>query len=161
MTGPDSASGIPQDPGGGRRSWRRRRIVVDARYQLRAGVLVGAVAVVLLILLNASLLSQGRSPLAGPSAPSGPRATQGGEGTSWALLLVGSGVFLAGVIAVGILESHRTAGAAYAIRRSIDQIREGRPGVRVRLRRGDHLQDLAKAINQLAETLDVERSRRA
>lgn len=161
MSGPDSESGRAQNPATGRRSWRRRRFVVDARYQLRAGVVVGSVAVVLLILLNASLISQGRS--RAPEAPASgrPMTVDGRDGASWALLLVGSGVFLAGVIAVGILESHRTAGAAYAIRRSIDQIREGRPGVRVRLRRGDHLQDLAKAINQLAETLDAERSTRA
>jgi signal transduction histidine kinase len=83
------------------------------------------------------------------------------DGASWVLILLGSAVFVAGVIAIGVLESHRTAGAAYAIRRSIDQIREGQTGVRVKLRRGDHLQELAKALNQLAETLDAQRSGRS
>jgi hypothetical protein len=146
---------------GGHHGWRRRQYVVDARYQLRAGVLVGMVAVALLVLLNLSLLSQ--SPPATGVAESVPRARQapaGPNGTSWALLLVGSGVFVAGVIAIGVLESHRTAGAAYAIRRSIEQLREGGTGVRVHLRRGDHLQDLAAALNQLAESLDAERAPR-
>ena len=80
--------------------------------------------------------------------------------TSWALLFVGSAVFLGGVILVGVLESHRTAGAAYAIRRAVDAIRDGRPDIRVRLRRGDHLQELATSVNQLAETIDAERSPR-
>jgi hypothetical protein len=32
--------------------------------------------------------------------------------------------------------------------------------VRVRLRRGDHLQELAASVNQLAESLDAERASR-
>lgn len=158
-----TGSGSPPPPApapGGHRSWRRRQYVVDARYQLRAGVLVGAVAIALLVLLNVSLVSQDRSPPTppGPAAGALPGLT-GFDGMSWALLLLGSVVFVAGVIAIGVLESHRTAGAAYAIRRSIDQLQEGRTGVRVRLRRGDHLQDLAKALNRLAESLDAERTR--
>lgn len=134
----------------GSRPWRRHRYVVDARYQLRAGVLVGVVAVILLGLLNLSLIVQYRAGA----------AVAGLDRVSWALVLVGSVVFLGGVILVGVLESHRTAGAAYAIRTAVDAIREGRSEIRVRLRRDDHLQDLANAINRLAETIDAERGRR-
>ena len=138
------------------RSWRRRQYVVDARYQLRAGVLVGIVAVALLILLNIALLAQdGR-----PDGVSLSHRTAGPDGGSWALLIIGSLIFVAGVIAVGVLESHRTAGAAYAIRRSVDQLRAGQSGVRIRLRRRDHLQELAASVNQLAESLDAERASR-
>ena len=73
---------------------------------------------------------------------------------------MGSAVFLGGVVVVGLLESLRTAGAAFAIRRVVDGIRDGQSQVRVQLRRGDHLQDLARSINQLAETIDMERLRR-
>jgi HAMP domain-containing protein len=52
------------------------------------------------------------------------------------------------------MESHRTAGAAFAIRRTVDQLRLGDRGARVRLRRGDHLQELARAVNELAESLE-------
>jgi hypothetical protein len=133
---------------------------MDARYQLRAGIMVGAVAVALLILLNVSLMGQNAAPPGVAGAPARVAAETGPDRSSWALLLLGSGAFVAGVIAIGVLESHRTAGAAYAIRRSIDQLREGRTGVRVKLRRGDHLQELAKALNQLAESLDAQRSGR-
>lgn len=154
---PDDASSTGDGPGGPLIGWRRRQFVVDARYQMRAGVLVGAVALVLLVLLNASLILQERAEAATASFLSAPSlAVQ--DTTSWALLLVGSAVFLGGVILVGVLESHRTAGAAYAIRRALDAIRDGRPDIRVRLRRGDHLQDLATSVNQLAETIDAERS---
>jgi len=131
---------------------------VDAPYQLRAGVLVGAVAIVLLALLNASLMVQSRSVAATAAAA---RPLLGGhDRVSWVFLLVGSAIFLAGVVLVGLLESHRTAGAAYSIRRAVDAIRDGKPDVRVRLRRGDHLQELAASINKLAEAIDAERRAR-
>jgi signal transduction histidine kinase len=88
------------------------------------------------------------------------RLVGGKDPASFALLVLGSAAFLGGVVLIGMLESHRTAGAAFAIRRAVDSIREGRPQIRVRLRRGDHLQDLARSINQLAETIDSERTRR-
>jgi len=156
---PDDAFSTGAAPGGGPFGWRRRQFVVDARYQLRAGVLVGTVAVVLLVLLNASLILQDRATSAAAASVVSPLLA-GQDRASWALLLLGSAVFLGGVILVGVMESHRTAGAAYAIRRAVDAIRDGRSEIRVRLRRGDHLQDLAKSINQLAETIDAERSRR-
>jgi hypothetical protein len=149
-------------PAGGPFGRRRRQWVVDARYQLRAGVLVGTVAIVLLVLLNASLMLQDHS----AAAPAGIAAKTvrpvfaGQDRVSWALLLAGSAVFLGGVILVGLLESHRTAGAAFAIRRAVDAIRDGRSQIRVLLRGGDHLKHLAESINQLAETIDADRLRR-
>jgi len=135
---------------------------VDARYQLRAGVLVGSVAIVLLVLLNASLVFQHRAPVrpvAIPTTAARPPIA-GQDGSSVAILIIGSLVFFGGVVLVGVLESHRTAGAAFAIRRAVDAIRDGQPQIRVRLRRGDHLQDVARSINQLAETIDAERTQR-
>lgn len=155
-TGPNPGSGETTPVG--RRSWRRRHYVVDTRYQLRAGVLVGSVAIALLLVLNATLVTQSRERAPAQVTGSAPARP---NGVSWGLLLLGSAVFVAGVVAIGVLESHRTAGAAYAIRRSVDQIREGRSGVRIRLRRGDHLQELALSVNQLAEALDAERARRS
>lgn len=153
-TAPQGAS-----PGGGPPGWRRRRYVVDARYQLRAGALVGGAALVLLILLNVSLISHGRAG-ASVAEPAAHRLAAGQSGTSFALLMLGSLTFIAGVILIGLLESHRTAGAAFAIRRAVDEIREGKTEIRVRLRRRDHLQELARSINRLAETIDGERARR-
>jgi signal transduction histidine kinase len=115
---------------------RRRKILVDPRYQLRAGMIVGLVAFVLLLLVNLSLMT---------------------DGAPWILLLGGSAVLLGGIVLVGVVEAHRTAGAAFAIRRTIDALAAGTLGARVKLRRGDHLQELAQAINRLAEALDAER----
>ena len=152
----DDATSTGARPGGFI-GWRRRQFVVDAHYQMRAGVLVGAVALVLLVLLNASLILQDRAEAATAALVVRPMLPEQ-DGMSWALLFVGSVVFLGGVVLIAVFESHRTAGAAYSIRRAIDAIRDGRADIRVRLRRGDHLQDLATSVNQLAETIDSERS---
>ena len=154
---PDPASAAGAAPDGPPYGWRRRQLVVDARYQLRSGVLVGAVAIVLLTLLNASLFVHARTPSAAGTMQD---LFAGPERSSWVLLLAGSAVFLVGVILIGLLESHRTAGASYAIRRAVDAIRGGESHIRVRLRRGDHLQDLARSVNELAETIEAERLRR-
>ena len=124
-------------------SWRRRRYVVDARSQLRAGILVGFLTLALLVLLNVSIFT-------GHEA----------DRSSWVLLLTGSVVFFTGIVAIGVLETHRTAGAAFAIRRTIDALRDGQRGARVRLRRSDHLQELGEAVNALAEAIDRERGPR-
>ena len=124
-------------------SWRRRRYVVDARSQLRAGILVGCLTLALLVLLNISIFT-------GHSTDRG----------SWVLFLTGSMVFFAGIVAIGVLETHRTAGPAFAIRRTIDAVRNGERGARVRLRRSDHLQELADAVNALATAIDRERGER-
>jgi hypothetical protein len=159
---PTSGDVIPATaaPHGGPFDWRRRQFVVDARYQLRAGVLVGMITLVLLVLLSAALIVPNRR-TAGPAETASRPLSAGQDPTSWALVLLGSTVLLGGVIVLSVLESHRTAGAAYAIRRAVDAIRDGRSEIRIRLRQGDHLQELARAINQLAETIDAERSQRS
>jgi hypothetical protein len=161
-TGVEKPSSEGLTRGRGAFGWRRRQFVVDARYQLRTGILVGLVAIILLVLLNASLILPDRSTSESVSTREAFRESsrQISDRSSFALLLMGSAVFLGGVVVVGLLESHRTAGAAFAIRRVVDGLRNGQSQVRVRLRRGDHLQDLARSINQLAETIETERLRR-
>lgn len=139
---------------------RRRRVVVDPAYQLGRGLLVGAVALVLLALLNIALVSGDRIPSAGTAAPVAAATVGAAEsGLPIGVLLLGSALFLAAVVFVAILDSHRTAGASYAIRRTVEAVREGRTGERVRLRKNDHLKGLAEAVNRLAETIDAERAR--
>ena len=140
---------------------RRHRVVVDARYQMRSGILVGSIALVLLALLNASLVVRAQGAAIAERGAPWLRGTGGAGGPSWVILVVGSAIFLGGAVLLGVLESHRTAGAAYAIRRSIEAIRDGRTGERVRLRKHDHLKDLADAVNRLAESLDAERATRS
>lgn len=52
-----------------------------------------------------------------------------------------------------IIHSHRIAGPAYNIRRTVDSLVRGEAGVRVKLRDRDYLQDLAESVNALADRL--------
>ena len=88
----DRGRGAGLEPLPGFRRFRRRRIVVDARYQLRAGILVGAVAVVLLVLLNLALLTQGRDSVRTAAGAVAHAAEPRQDVASWTLLLLGSGL---------------------------------------------------------------------
>ena len=52
-----------------------------------------------------------------------------------------------------VLASHKIAGPLVRIKRSLNQLIEGNYNITVKLRKGDHLQDVADQLNKLAETL--------
>lgn len=57
------------------------------------------------------------------------------------------------VLFVGIRQSHRIVGPLNRIKRTLEAIGGGDFSQRIVLRQGDALEDLAKAINQMAEAL--------
>lgn len=57
------------------------------------------------------------------------------------------------VLFVGIRQSHRIVGPMNRIKRTLEAIGNGDFSQRITLRQGDALEDLAKAINQMAESL--------
>jgi methyl-accepting chemotaxis protein len=124
---------------------RRRRFLVDRRYQLRTSFVAVGVALALLLLLNVSLF-------VGADAPAGAAASSSDQ-TQFGLILAGSLVFLVGVFLVSVLETHRTAGAALKIGRAMERVRSGHLKTRLRLRRGDNLQDLASSFNAMSGAL--------
>jgi signal transduction histidine kinase len=67
--------------------------------------------------------------------------------------LVASLVIMAGVFVLTIIETHRTAGAAFAIRRRLDLVREGRLNADLHLRGGDNLRELEAPFNAMTEAL--------
>ncbi len=135
--------------------FRRRRFLVNRRYQLRiTGITVGT-ALVLLLLLNFSLFASNQRSTAAALAVAPELRTYlaAQDRFQITLMILGSLAFLAGVFLLGILETHRTAGASYNARRSLEKLREGRYRVRMRLRRGDNLKEIEQAFNDLADTL--------
>jgi signal transduction histidine kinase len=62
-------------------------------------------------------------------------------------------VFLAGIFVVTILETHKTAGAAFHIGREMERVRDGLYGIRVQLRRGDNLRDVETVFNDMSQVL--------
>jgi methyl-accepting chemotaxis protein len=145
---------LEEPAGAWRNVFRRRRFVVDGGYQYRAAFLAVAVALLLLIILNLSLVFTTREGVAtAPVAPELRAIMAAQDRVQIGLVATGSLVFLVGVFLVSILETHRTAGAAFKISRSLDRVREGRLDTRLRLRRGDNLQEVAASVNAMTGAL--------
>ena len=66
------------------------------------------------------------------------------------LLLISPLVFI-----LGLLFSHKIAGPVYRIEKTLGEIMKGNLGLRIRLREGDELVDLADMINSLTEGLNA------
>ncbi len=64
------------------------------------------------------------------------------------LILVSPIIFI-----LGLLFSHKIAGPLYRIEKAIDEISKGSIGLKIKLRRGDELKDLAEVVNTLTENL--------
>jgi hypothetical protein len=134
---------------------RRRRLVVNPRYQLRFSILSVVVVFALLLLLNMSLffssLQSGRTFL--EFAPELKAYIQAHERVQLDLILLGSVVFLVGVFLISFLESHRTAGAAFNLGRRLRDVQIGHYYSRLSLRRGDGLREVEDAFNNMARAL--------
>jgi hypothetical protein len=144
---------------------KRREFLIDRRYQLKASLLTVTVALILLVFLNLALHSATLSSRARilEDAPALEPIIRAQDRVELSLVLLASFVFLVGVFVVGVLESHKTAGAAHQVAQRLAEIRDGRYGGRVRLRKGDNLQALEEAFNRMSTALaertwnDIER----
>ncbi|MDP6686075.1 MAG: HAMP domain-containing protein, partial [Candidatus Omnitrophota bacterium] len=65
------------------------------------------------------------------------------------IMLVSPLIFL-----LGLLSSHKIAGPVYRIEKSVGEISEGNLALKIKLRPGDELVDLADAINIMTENLN-------
>jgi len=154
-----SAEAIPKRPARRRWVWivgYRRNLLVDARSQLKTTLwtacTVGAVLAALLVSLH--LARQAEMAALGAQMPSLVATLEAQSRVALAFQVTGAVVFLAMVAVVTLLETHKTAGAAVSLRRHLDRMRDGEYGVRVQLRRGDNLQDVAASINELSIAQD-------
>ena len=134
---------------------KRRRFLVNWRYQMRASLLTAAVVLILLILLNLAIYA---STAASADrilelAPEFAAVIQAQDRTQLHLILLASAVYLAGVFLVTVLETHRTAGAALNLGARLGEVRRGRYDTRLSLRKGDHLFELEEAFNAMTDSL--------
>jgi methyl-accepting chemotaxis protein len=134
---------------------RRRRLLVNPRYQLRASILAVVVVFTLLLLLNVSLffssVQSGRTVL--EFAPELGHFIRAQERVQLDLILLGSLVFLLGVFLISFVESHKTAGAAFNLGRRLRDIQTGHYYSRLSLRRRDGLREVEDAFNNMARAL--------
>jgi len=134
---------------------RRRRVLIDRRLQLRAGVLVTTTALVLVILLNLSLLSA-RTRTADTLLADSPELAEvlrSRNRIELGLMVFASAVLLATVFTITVLETHKTAGAAFNLNRQLARIGSGRFRARLTLRQDDNLREVEKSFNEMSRAL--------
>ena len=136
-------------------SARRRQFLIDHRVQLRAVALTGALALTLLVLLNVTLYFARENGTAVLLTSSPELAATLAEQDRVELFVVAlsSLVFLCGVMALTIFETHRTAGAAWNLARHMAAVQAGHYDIQLHLRKGDSLPDLEPAFNDMTRAL--------
>ena len=133
----------------------RRHYLIDPRRQLRAVVMTTSVVGVLVILVNVgfALLRITQSSFLSAVAPQlGPVLER--QETTYSWVMIGfSVVLVAAVSAKTIVDTHRTAGAVFAVKQRLERVRQGDLHVTLKLRRNDNLQDLEQPFNEMVSAL--------
>jgi methyl-accepting chemotaxis protein len=156
--GPGAApEGAPRTGGSAllRQLRQRRHFLVDRRRQLRAGVLTTATALALVVLLNLSIYSartQGTAAIVAQT-PELAQLLRDHNRLEFGLVLAASAVFVVAVFMVTILETHKTAGAAYNLVRQIERVRDGDYSALLVLRKDDNLHEVEHAFNEMTRAL--------
>ena len=128
---------------------RRRGYLVERSLQLKWA------ATLLLAMLYAAVLVDVIMLASGPVGLDEGRVAFVGR-LKWGGIALG--VALASIIVVGYLHlrmTHRVAGPLYRIRQHLGHVRDGDLALRVVLRQGDELQDMAQSFNEMLEALQA------
>ena len=140
---------------------QRGTFLVDRRSQLRttalAGVVVATVLTVFLVTLHVSRERATEALVA--DVPSLAETLAAQNRIELTFQLAAAIVFLIMVVVVTLLETHKTAGAAFNLNRQMERVRSGEYGTRVALRRGDNLQSVGRTFNEMSIAIDERRWR--
>ena len=142
------------------RPYKRKQYLVDRGYQLR--FVTRVFMVVLAVAVASSLLSTGLllkfmyRPELDSHTPLIAALIAVAMTLTFELLLAIPIVFV-----LGIQQSHRVVGPMNRIKRTLEAIGTGDFSQRITLRQGDALEDFAKSINRMAESLQQRFSRPA
>jgi methyl-accepting chemotaxis protein len=146
---------LPIETTAPRRWMRRRRYVIDRRRQFRAATLTSGLAILLLIVVNTafSILRTSQSEVLSVAAPQLRTALEEQDARLGMLLIVVSAIVVTGVFVITIAETHRTAGAAFALKQRLNRVRDGDYRVTLKLRPRDTLLDLRDPFNEMVGSL--------
>jgi hypothetical protein len=144
-----------------RRLWLmgfRRQVLVNRRRQLRSALLATAPFAVILIVVNVlmNVLRAREAVAITAAAPTLGLMVKDSGRSEMVLEILASLLLLIGIFAVSIIETHRTAGAAFNIGRQLTQVGEGRFNTRLALRKGDNLTELVGPFNRMTQSLRVQ-----
>jgi methyl-accepting chemotaxis protein len=117
--------------------------------------MTSSLATVLLVLVNLGffLLRSAQSSKLSALAPQTGPVLEKQDATFGAVLVLVSVVVVAGVFILTIAETHRTAGAIYALRQRLERVRDGDYRVSLKLRQRDTLQDLKEPFGEMVAAL--------
>lgn len=133
----------------------RRKYVIDRRRQYRSAALTAGLSLMLLIVANVafSVLRSTQSIVLSAANPQIRPVLEEQDARMGMMLIVVSIIFVAGVFAITIAETHRTAGAVYALQKALDRVRTGDFQTMLRLRPRDTLLDLRFPFNDMLNSL--------
>lgn len=148
---------------------KRRSLLINPGFQVQAMLLptLISVAAVTGLILALSLVMQA-SDAELPSDLGPLRGIWEAAGARWLWSgLLAAFAFGALLVTIGLVETHRAAGAVFKVQRHIRRVAAGDLDAQLRLRRSDHFQDVAEDFNHMVERLrdetrrDVEQINRA
>ncbi len=133
----------------------RRRYVIDRKRQLRTTMLTTSLVALLLVAVNLGfiLLRASQTSMLASAAPQLAPVIEHQDTTSSVIMIVISVVLVAAVAYATIIQTHRTAGAVYAVKQRLDRVTAGDLQVRLKLRQKDNLQDLETPFNDMVGSL--------
>jgi len=141
---------MPTKPG-----FRRRQYIIKKGLQYRYIGIVFAIALLASIVTGYTVFATGWTLLGEKLANVYPQGRLVVVLRATNLALIRNLLFASPLIFIlGLLFSHRIAGPVYRIEKSVYEIANGNLGMRIKLRQGDELWDLANMINNMTEKLD-------
>lgn len=133
----------------------RRRYLIDPKRQLRAALMTTSLVVVLVIMVNLGFgfLRSNQTSFLSAAAPQLSPVLEDQE-TVFSLAMVIFSVMLVAAVSIKtIVETHRTAGAVFAVRQRIERVAAGDYHVNLRLRENDSLENLVGPFNTMVATI--------
>lgn len=133
----------------------RRQYLLDPKRQLRTTALTTSLVAVLLVIVNLgfTLLRSSQTSFLASAAPQLAPVLEKQDSMSSLTMIVISVVLVIAVAAATVLQTHRTAGAVYAVNQRLERVKAGDLQVRLKLRERDNLRDLEGPFNDMVTAL--------
>ncbi len=145
----------PQPRNAARPKIPRRRYLIDPKRQLRTVVMTTSLVAILVLLVNLgfAFLRSSQTSFLAAVAPQLTPVIERQDDIFWQIMLLMSVLLVVAVSLKTIVDTHHTAGAVFAVRQRLERVKQGDLQVVLKLRQGDHLQDLERPFNDMVSSL--------
>lgn len=133
----------------------RRRYLIDPKRQLRAALMTTSVVAILAVVVNLgfAFLRTSQTSFLEAAAPQLSPVLERQDSTFSLVMILFSIALLVVVSFKTIVETHRTAGAVFAVKQRLARVKDGDLQVSLKLRRNDNLADLETPFNEMIGAL--------